>query len=177
MNATANIWVFGYGSLIWRPGFVFEQKQIVSVEGFSRRFCQASHDHRGTPEHSGRVVTLVTDCESVCEGVAFEVSGSTADEVLRLLDVREQDGYQRQILSLVFPDGSIKKGVTWIAQEGNPSWRGGESVSEVADIIAARSGPSGSNSAYLYELQNALNTLGIVDLYVKELVELVRRQA
>ncbi|MFT6307334.1 MAG: cation transport protein ChaC, partial [Halioglobus sp.] len=116
-KTAANLWVFGYGSLIWRPGFAFAEKRLATVVGYRRRFCQASHDHRGTPDRPGRVVTLSPDSDSQCEGMAFKLEESVED-VLKLLDIREQDGYERQSLALTFRDGSIEQGVTWIAAKG-----------------------------------------------------------
>ena len=168
------LWVFGYGSLIWRPGFEYDEKRIATVAGYRRSFCQASHDHRGTPDLPGRVVTLESVANSVCEGIAFKVRHSSAIDILRLLDIREQDGYARQSLRLEFQDGSVAQGITWIAEEGNPSWRGGEHIDEVAGLISKRYGPSGSNSDYLFELERALVESNIVDYGVAELSEKVR---
>jgi cation transport protein ChaC len=105
--------------------------------------------------------------------MAFKVEDST-DDVLKLLDIREQDGYERQSLKLMFRDGSIEEGLTWIASEGNPSWRGGETNNEVAQLIAQREGPSGSNRDYLFELQRALAEVNIVDSYIDGLCIQVR---
>ena len=169
----ASQWVFGYGSLIWRPGFLFADKRLATVTGYSRRFCQASHDHRGTPDAPGRVATLASVPNSLCQGVAFRIE-ECVDEILDLLDVREQDGYERQLLTLTFEDGSTEDGITWIAAEGNPSWREGESLSEVAQVIAQREGPSGSNRDYLFELHRALLDANITDTYIENLYGKVR---
>jgi len=172
-KSSKELWVFGYGSLIWRPGFSFVEKRLATVAGYSRRFCQASHDHRGTPDRPGRVATLASFPNSDCEGMAFRVADSV-ESVLKLLDIREQDGYERHSLTLTFEDGSVVEGVTWIAVEGNPSWRGGESLEEVAKLIAYREGPSGSNREYLFELQRALVDANVVDTYIERLCFEVR---
>ncbi len=173
VGSSPEVWVFGYGSLIWRPGFRFVDSQIVTVSDFQRRFCQASHDHRGTPESPGRVVTLAPARNETCSGMAFKL-GLDASEILRLLDIREQDGYERVILSLKFADGRCVQGTTWIASEGNPSWRVGETLHELATLIASSEGPSGSNREYLYELERALADKGMPDKYVSDLSDLVR---
>ena len=172
-KAPENCWVFGYGSLIWRPDFQFAEQRLATVAGYRRSFCQASHDYRGTQQLPGRVVTLASDPDSQCEGMAFRVAESEED-VLKLLDIREQDGYERQSLRLTFKDGSVEDGVTWIASAGNPSWRGGECITEVAQLIAHRTGPSGSNRDYLFELQRALAAMRIEDNYIEELCRRVQ---
>ena len=71
------VWIFGYGSLIWHPGFPFEQRQVGYIRGWARRFYQGSPDHRGIPGSPGRVVTLVADTQSICWGVAYQVAGES----------------------------------------------------------------------------------------------------
>ena len=169
-------WVFGYGSLIWNPGFEFVEKRLATVFGFRRSFCQASHDHRGTPSEPGRVVTLEPSINVECVGMAFRLAEPSV-EVLNLLDVREQDGYKRQNVDMSFQDGSKSTATTWIAAAGNRSWRGGESIDEVANVIARSSGPSGSNREYLHKLEGALSDFGIEDSYVCLLSLYVRRMS
>jgi len=167
------VWVFGYGSLIWRPDFPFSRQRIASVVGYQRRFCQASHDHRGTLKSPGRVVTLAPDNYSFCRGMAYALI-EPVGAVLEQLDIREQDGYERKSIQIQFDDGSQASAITWIASEGNPSWRGGESLSVVADIVAHAEGPSGTNREYLYELAKVLQGLKIADRHIESLVEQVK---
>ncbi len=167
------IWVFGYGSLIWRPGFEYPERRQAVLNNFQRSFCQASHDHRGTPEQPGRVVTLEACHGAQCQGVAFRLSEPSTG-VLDALDIREQDGYARTAVQLELEDGRQLTGVTWIARPDNPSWRGGESLGRIAQIIASSEGPSGSNRDYLFELHKALQTLGIDDENVSRLSQRVR---
>ncbi len=171
------LWIFGYGSLIWRPNFEHRRNQHAALPGFERRFCQASHDHRGTPELPGRVVTLVPMQGGICQGMAFELPDEGHADILRYLDEREQDGYERVYAPLKLADGAIVPGLTWIAASGNPSWREGESMDELASLIAARHGPSGSNRDYLYRLEEALIALEMPDTYISRLASLVRQLA
>ena len=94
-------WVFGYGSLIYKVDFPFLQRRVASISNWQRRFWQGSHDHRGTPEAPGRVVTLVPAPGVICRGVAYLVEEPVFDH----LDHREKNGYQRQPVSLTFEDG------------------------------------------------------------------------
>jgi cation transport regulator ChaC len=75
----AGQWIFGYGSLVWRPAFPHRRRRPASIRGFCRRFWQASTDHRGTPEAPGRVVTLIESPGDRCWGMAYEVDGGELD--------------------------------------------------------------------------------------------------
>jgi len=175
VDSNKGVWVFGYGSLIWRPGFSFQEKRLARVAGYERRFCQASHDHRGTPESPGRVVTLVAVEDSHCTGMAFKLS-EDVERVLQELEIREQDGYSRVALPLTFQDETTADALAWIADSENPSWRGGEDLNAVAQIIAFASGPSGTNQDYLFELERMLGQLSISDHHIEELARAVRSQ-
>lgn len=170
--AEKGVWIFGYGSLIWRPGFPYQKNQLATLDGYRRSFCQASHDHRGTPEQPGRVVTLETCSGGFCQGVAFRVV-EDIEPILNALDIREQDGYQRCEIALRLEEEGEVMAITWIADEKNASWRGGESEQQIASLIARCEGPSGTNRDYLFELHQALQALNIVDEYVSDLVRRV----
>jgi len=173
MGSIGGIWVFGYGSLIWRPGFKYHEKQVAVLTGYQRSFNQASHDHRGTAESPGRVVTLAPTAGAQCKGMAFRLP-EPATELLATLDVREQDGYERTHVKVILSCGLGVSAITWIASRGNPSWRGHESLDDIAQIIACREGPSGTNREYLLELEGALEKLDIRDEYINDLSRLVR---
>lgn len=176
-DMAGELWIFGYGSLIWRPAFVHVARCPATLTGYERRFCQASHDHRGTPDRPGRVVTLLPVPGSDCRGMAYQLPQSDRDDILRYLDHREQDGYQRLYAPLLIEGGRSVPGLTWVAHESNPSWRAGESMEEVARLIASRHGPSGSNREYLYNLEQALEAHDMPDVHVSELSHRVRELA
>ncbi len=95
------VWVFGYGSLIWRVDFPFAVRKPACITGWSRRFWQGSHDHRGVPDAPGRVVTLVAQRDAICDGIAYLIEHS----VFEHLDHREKNGYERHEVALTFADG------------------------------------------------------------------------
>lgn len=158
----AEVWVFGYGSLIYKADFPFLERRPARIHGWTRRFWQGSHDHRGTPEAPGRVVTLVREENAVCVGMAYRVTPDVFDH----LDYREKNGYLRFATELCFEDGSGAEGLVYIAAEDNAAFLGPASEAEIAQHIAASEGPSGPNRDYLLHLAAALRELGADDSHV-----------
>jgi glutathione-specific gamma-glutamylcyclotransferase len=156
------VWLFGYGSLIYLVDFPYLESRPASIRGWSRRFWQGSHDHRGTPQNPGRVVTLVEQADAVCGGMAFRVEAP----VFAQLDEREKNGYLRVATEMNFADGSSAPGVTYLATADNEAYLGEASELEIAQHICRCSGPSGANSDYLLELAVALRELGLHDEHV-----------
>jgi glutathione-specific gamma-glutamylcyclotransferase len=156
------VWVFGYGSLIWKADFPFLRRRRARICGWTRRFWQGSHDHRGTPEAPGRVVTLVPAPGVECVGVAYLVTPQVFDH----LDHREKNGYARIATGFRFDDDSGVEGLVYVAAEGNEAFLGPADESDIARHIAAARGPSGSNSEYLLHLATALRELGAEDAHV-----------
>jgi cation transport protein ChaC len=156
------IWVFGYGSLIYKADFPFIERRRALLRGWARRFWQGSHDHRGTPDAPGRVVTLVREPAAVCVGMAYRVT----PDVFGHLDHREKNGYTRIAGDFEFDDGSHASGVVYLADEDNEAWLGPAPEPEIARHIARSQGPSGTNRAYLLHLAQSLRELGAADPHV-----------
>jgi len=165
MNDSDQVWLFGYGSLIYLVDFPYLDSRPASIQGWSRRFWQGSHDHRGTSENPGRVVTLIEDTNAVCGGMAFLVEGSVFEQ----LDVREKNGYLRFITELTFVDGSHARGLVYIATPDNQAFLGAASEHEIARQICAAQGPSGTNRDYLIELAKSLREMALEDQHVFEI--------
>lgn len=161
----ANVWVFGYGSLIYKADFPYLERQPAAIDGWTRRFWQGSHDHRGTPEAPGRVVTLIAQPGEVCHGMAYRIDRAT----LAQLDVREKNGYLRFVTPLHFDDGRTADGLVYIATEDNAAFLGAAPEAEIARHIDRAHGPSGANRDYLLHLADALRALQRDDPHVFEI--------
>ena len=163
-------WVFGYGSLIYKVDFPYIERSVASISGWSRRFWQGSHDHRGTPASPGRVVTLIETPGVVCKGLAYLV----APEVYDHLDYREKNGYSRHEVSIELHDrNAVVSGLLYVASEDNPAYLGPATLDELALHIARSAGPSGTNHRYLSDLARALHELESYDDHVHSLAERV----
>lgn len=145
-------WIFGYGSLIWRPDFPFAEQAPGRIHGYKRRFWQGSPDHRGTENKPGRVVTLIPHEDEPCEGMAFRLNEHERDEVMAHLDHREKGGYDRKVVEITLHSGEVVSGITWYATHDNPWFLGEADVVEIAKHILECVGPSGPNIEYLERL-------------------------
>ena len=168
-DARDDVWIFGYGSLIWRPDLPFKDKRVARIEGWIRRFWQGSHDHRGLPDAPGRVVTLIPCEAGVCAGMAYLIERKVAQETFAKLDYREKNGYERHEVQLCFTDATFVPGIVYIATEDNKAFLGPAPLEEIVAQIRVSVGPSGSNVDYVLALAGALRRLDIDDDHVFEL--------
>ena len=154
-------WIFGYGSLMWNPGFPFAERRHAVLPGFHRRFCIRSTIYRGTPEQPGLV--LGVDAGGECHGMAFRVEASRRDEVLAYL-------YKRELPSKVYTptwvsvliDGEAVEALTFVVKRDHRQFAC-LSEDEMAAIIASSAGANGSNFEYLANTVHALHALGVPD--------------
>ena len=168
------LWLFGYGSIIWKAGFHYERAELGFIRDRARRFWQGSSDHRGTPDAPGRVVTLVDVPGETCWGMAFLIPAKQVAATMVELDYREKNGYARQAVVIETRSGQCLKGITYHADTTNPHFLGDARLEEIAAQINRSVGPSGTNKAYILELDEALEARGIRDNHVRELARLVR---
>jgi cation transport protein ChaC len=124
VSAEAPLWVFGYGSLVFRPAFAFAAAGAGWVTGYARRFWQGSTDHRGVPGAPGRVVTLVPEAGTRCWGVAYLVEEALREEVLGMLDHREQGGYARHSAAVELAGGEVVEALVYVATAENEEYLG-----------------------------------------------------
>jgi cation transport regulator ChaC len=161
--------IFGYGSLLWNPGFVYREVRKVWLPGWSRRMWQGSTDHRGTPEFPGLVCTLVPDPGQGCWGLAYAVADSDWPEIRTQLDYREKDGYEMRSVT-VHGAGAELRCWTYVAKPDNPSYIGERPARELGWRISRARGESGENVDYLLRLHQTLLELEIEDAHVVELM-------
>jgi cation transport protein ChaC len=164
-DSHAEVWLFGYGSLIFKADFPFLARRPASITGWTRRFWQGSHDHRGTVDAPGRVVTLVPEAGAVCHGMAYLVT----PEEFAHLDYREKNGYLRVATTMTFDDGGTDEGLVYIATSDNAAFLGEAPEDEIARQIATASGPSGPNRDYLLALAQALRDMQKNDSHVQRI--------
>ena len=181
MARTDPCWLFGYGSLIFRPAIPFVERRRARAPGWSRRFWQWSTDHRGEPWRPGRVVTLAPAPGDGCWGIAYRLAEADADVILADLDVRERGGYVRLEIELELhaPAGQgadtsaaspcVVAGLTYQGWPGNRNYAGPAPLAEIAGQVMRGTGPSGANADYVRDLDTALRVLGMEDTHVAAL--------
>lgn len=176
-SVNGEMWVFGYGSLMWNPGFIWADRQIARLSGFRRCFCMRSIHHRGTPERPGLVLALDRVAGADCDGVAFAVPGDHAQTTLDYLREREliSSAYLEALHPVSLADGRQVEAVTYVVDPDHVQYCGGLDLSEQARIIAAATGGRGPNSDYLWNTASHLEELGLEDAELRWLAAEVRK--
>ena len=170
---TVERWVFGYGSLMWRPGFAFEERQPATLHGRRRAFCIYSVHHRGTYERPGLVLGLAPG--GATRGMAYRVAEAGWPEVYGYLREREQptETYVESTAFVRLADGRRVPVLVFLSDVAHPQWAGALSLTRQADLIAGATGLSGPNVDYLRDLVRHLREEGVRDKAMETLLGLV----
>jgi len=170
-------WVFGYGSLIWRPGFAFAASQRALLRGAHRSLCIYSHYYRGTEAAPGLVFGLVRG--GACGGVAFAVEDRSWPETLQYLRDRElvTSVYKEAVRPVLLSDGRTVRAVTYVVDEAHPQYAGQLDVAEQLRLVRRGFGVSGANTDYVLNTAEQLQQLGIRDRALEALAVALRQPA
>jgi cation transport protein ChaC len=163
-----DIWIFGYGSLIWNPAFYFEEQRIGQLFGYHRRFCMRIHAGRGSARRPGLMLAL--DRGGSCRGVVFRISRANADEETELIWRREMisGSYTPKWLEVRTPAGPVQA-VTFVVNRHHERYAGDVPEGDAVDMLATARGPLGCCSEYLYNTAAHLEAMGIADRNLKRL--------
>jgi cation transport protein ChaC len=166
------LWVFGYGSLIWRPGFPFLERRPALLIGAHRSLCVYSWVHRGTEKWPGLVLGL--DRSGACRGVAFRVAPEERENVLAYLREREQVTavYLERMREVRLAGGGRAAALAYLVDRGHPQYAGRLDIETQFRLVSEARGRSGENAEYVINTVAHLSELGIADA---ELEELARR--
>jgi cation transport protein ChaC len=172
-HAAEDLWVFAYGSLIWRPGFEFAERLPAHIIGMHRSLCVYSFDHRGTPERPGLVLGL--DFGGACRGIAYRVAGKQRKATLDYLREREQTtAVYRELVRTVWLAGQPERRIDalcYAVDRGHPQYAGRLNHDRQLKIVRQAHGRSGNNRDYVVETAKALEALNILDHDLQVLAE------
>ena len=173
LPADEDLWVFGYGSLMWRPGFDYLERLPARLVGAHRALCVFSHVHRGTPERPGLVLAL--DLGGSCRGIAFRVAPEKREETVAYLRAREQATLvYREAVRSVWLDGTPARRVSalcYLVDRGHPQYAGRLTLEQQLHLVRQGHGRSGHNPDYVIETVRALQALGCRDRNLELLAE------
>lgn len=169
-----DFWVFGYGSLMWNPGFAHVETQRARLHGYRRALCVRSFVHRGTRERPGLVLGL--DRGGACVGMAFRVAGDLRAEVIAYLRERElvTHVYLERELPVLLADGRRVAAVTYVCDRAHEQYAGALDAAEAAAVVRGAAGKSGDNPAYVRSALEHFRALGIRDGWMEEVGRLIR---
>lgn len=175
MQQTDELWVFGYGSLVWNPGIEVAEMRLASLSGFRRSFCMLSIHHRGSEEDPGLVLALEPHEDGDCTGLAIRA----ADPVAALAELRERElvsaAYVEEVVTLRDRDGVDFPAVAYVIDTGHVQYVPDMTLEDQARIIATAVGGRGPNHEYLSRTAEKLIELNIGDADLDWLVARVQQ--
>ena len=171
-----DLWVFGYGSLMWRPGFDFVEQAPARLIGEHRALCVFSWDHRGTPEKPGLVLGL--DRGGACRGIAFKVEAAKRAATIAYLREREQTtGVYHEVMRSVWLDNDARERVSalaYVVDRGHVQYAGRLSLQEQLHFVRQGHGRSGANRDYVLLTVEAIEAEGFRDPQLHQLATMLR---
>ena len=172
-----DFWVFGYGSLMWRPGFPYTERRVARLFGAHRALCVYSSVHRGTAERPGLVLGL--DRGGNCRGIAFRVAAEARDEVVAYLRAREQVTavYLERERPIRFADGAEAHALAYLVDPAHRQYAGKLDEETQFRLVAEAHGQSGANRDYVISTAAHLAELGIPDTLLSRLAARLKSQA
>ncbi len=172
-DATNDLWVFGYGSLMWRPGFPFVERRHAHIHGYHRSLCVYSHVHRGTPDNPGLVLGL--DRGGRCHGVAFRVAEEEVTATVHYLREREQVTavYLERHLPVRLDDGQPVRALAYVVDRTHEQYAGRLSFEDVLRLVRQGRGVSGPNPDYVRSTHEHLLGMGVVDPLLQRITGLL----
>ena len=176
-DLTEDLWVFGYGSLMWRPGFPFVERVHAHLYGYHRSLCVFSHVHRGTPEHPGLVMGL--DRGGRCHGVAFRVAPEEAEATIQYLREREQitSVYLERHLPVRLADARRVRALAYVVDRNHGQYAGRLSYEEVLRLVRQGQGISGRNPDYVRSTYEHLIGMHVVDPLLHRIVDALDQES
>lgn len=172
-----DLWVFGYASLMWRPGFDYVEKQRARLAGYHRSLCIYSWEHRGTQERPGLVMGL--DRGGACVGLAFKIAEQNQDQVMAYLREREliTNVYLERTGTLTLNNGRSTKAVIYVADRHHQQYAGRLDPDEAAHHVCGAVGKMGPNEDYVLNTADHVKELGIRDSWLDAVATEIRRRA
>lgn len=166
-----NFWVFGYGSLMWRPGFAHAETRPARLVGVHRSLCVYSWVHRGTREQPGLVLGL--DHGGACRGLAFAVDTADRDAVIAYLREREQvtNVYREVVRPVVLDDHRQVLALTYVVDRRHEQYAGRLDLKTQRRLVRSAQGRSGANIDYVINTAKRLGELAIADAALLKLAE------
>jgi cation transport protein ChaC len=158
-----SLFVFGYGSLMWRPGFAYEERRLATIRGRHRRLCVLSFVHRGTEARPGLVLGL--DRGGACRGVVFRVARKHREEVIAYLRARElvTDVYVERHVPALLDDGRAVDALTYVVDRQHRQYAGRLSLEDTLVRVRGAVGRSGRNEDYVISTADHLTECGVAD--------------
>ena len=178
-RSDSDLWVFAYGSLMWRPGFDFAEQVPARLIGEHRALCVYSFDHRGTPERPGLVLGL--DRGGACRGIAFRVAASRRETTIAYLREREQTTHvYREVTRSVWLEDDARRRVSalaYVVNRGHVQYAGRLTLAEQVRYVRQGHGRSGHNQDYVLSTVKSIESQGFRDPKLHQLAELLHNDA